>query len=109
MKPLYKSGNEIMVGLDDDFSEVCLPDGLVMIIDLERKRVIHPPWSGHKLLMKGNYDPIMTDQKNKYRQKLRRALRKRKLAEIEKQLRWPGEEAVNSLIWKPERLSRRTD
>lgn len=105
IKPLYKSDNEILVGLDDDFREVCVPDGLVMSIDLERKKVIRTPWSGQKILMEGNYSPIMLHQKNKYRQKIRKALRKRIIADIEKQLTKPPEEAVHSLIWKPERLT----
>ncbi|HDZ42177.1 MAG TPA: hypothetical protein ENH59_10955 [Bacteroidetes bacterium] len=106
IKPLYKSGNKVLVGLDEDFREVCLMDGLVMIVDLDSKVVIHPPWSGQKILMKGDYVPIMTHQKNKYRQKIRKVLRKRKIAEIEKQLRGPSEEAIDSLIWKPERFEK---
>ncbi|MDT8401093.1 MAG: hypothetical protein RQ743_05310 [Bacteroidales bacterium] len=104
IKPLYKSDNKILVGLDDDFREVCLLDGLVMIIDLDRREAVHPPWSGQKILTEGNYTPIMTHQKDKYRKKIKKAFKKRKIAEIEKQLKSPTREAIDSLIWKPERL-----
>ena len=104
IKPLYKSDSKILVGLDDDFKEVCVIDGLVICIDLENKKIVHPPWSGQKILMKGDYRPIMTHQKNIYRQKIRKALKKRIIADIEKQLKHPPLEAVGSLIWKPERL-----
>jgi hypothetical protein len=106
IKPLYESGREILVGLDDDFREVCVPDGLVMIIDLERKKVLRSPWSGQKILMTGEFTPIMMHLKNEYRKKIKKAFRKRTIAEIEKQLTNPPEEAVQSLLWKPERLAR---
>ncbi|MFO7850970.1 MAG: hypothetical protein ACQERS_14610 [Bacteroidota bacterium] len=104
IKPLYKSDNEILVGLNDDFRELCVLDGIVMSVDLEDKKIVHPPYSGQKLLMEGNYTPIMIDQKDKYRQKIKTSLKKRMIAEIEKQLEHPPQEAVDSLIWKPERL-----
>ena len=105
IKPLYKSGREILVGLDDDFSEVCVPDGLVMVIDLEGKKVVRTPWSGQRILMTGDFSPIRIARKDKYRRKIKKAFRKRKIAEMEKQLTNPAREAVESLLWKPERLS----
>lgn len=104
IKPLYKSDNEILVGLNDDFRELCVLDGIVMSVDLKDKKIVHPPCSGQKLLMEGNYTPIMVDQKDKYRQKIKKNLKKRMITDIEKQLEHPPQEAVNSLIWKPERL-----
>lgn len=104
IKPLYKSEKKIMVGLDDDFREVCVPDGLVIVIELEEKKILRSPWSGQKILMNGDFTPIMKHQKSEYRQKIRRAFRKRIIAEIEKQLKNPPEEAIESLLWKPERL-----
>ena len=104
IKPLYKSDRKILVGLDDDFSEVCVPDGLVMVIDLEGKKILNSPWSGQKILMTGDFTPIMIHQKSEYRKRIRKALRKRTIADIEKQLKNPDEEAVESLVWKPERL-----
>lgn len=105
IKPLYKSGREILVGLDDDFSEVCVPDGLVMVIDLEGKKILRTPWSGQRILMTGDFSPIRIPRKDKYRKKIKKAFRKRKVAEMEKQLTNPPREAVESLLWKPERLS----
>ncbi|MBN1387234.1 MAG: hypothetical protein JW965_02235 [Bacteroidales bacterium] len=105
IKPLYKSERVILVGLEDDFQEVCVLDGLVMSIDLRDKKIIHPPWSGQKILKEGYYTPIMIHQKNDYRQKIKQSLKRRMINDIEKQLKHPPEEAVNSLIWKPERLT----
>jgi len=104
IKPLYKSDSKIIVGLEDDFQELCVLDGLVMSIDLQDKKIVHPPWSGQKILMEGDYTPIMIHQKNDYRQKIKKSLKKKMIANIEKQLKYPPEEAVYSLIWKPDRL-----
>jgi len=104
IKPLYSSDSKVLVGLEDDFRELCVLDGLVMSIDLERKKIIREPWSGQKLLLEEDYTPILIKQKNTYRQKIRKAFRRKKIAEMEKQLRNPSEEAIKSLIWKPERL-----
>ncbi|MGM0666650.1 MAG: hypothetical protein ACQETA_04960 [Bacteroidota bacterium] len=105
IKPLYKSDRKILVGLDDDFREVCVPDGLVMVIDLERKKILRPPWSGQRILMTEDFAPIMMHQKSEYRKRIKKAFRKRTIAEIEKQLKNPPDEAVESLLWKPERLT----
>ncbi len=104
IKPLYKSDSKILVGLEDDFQELCVLDGLVMSIDLQDRKIVHPPWSGQKILMGGDYAPIMIHQKNDYRQKIKKSLKKKMIADIEKQLKHPPEEAVDSLIWKPDRL-----
>jgi hypothetical protein len=105
IKPLYRSDSKILVGLEDDFRELCVLDGIVMSIDLQDKKVIHPPWSGQKILKDGDYIPIMIHQKNDYRQKIKKSLKRKMIHDIEKQLQHPPEEAVNSLIWKPERLN----
>lgn len=105
VKPLYRNGDRILVGLYDDFSEVCVIDGLVVTVDLKKRKVLHQPWSGQKILKKEDYKPILKHQKDEYRQKIRKAFKKRKLAEIEKQLANPPRDAINSLIWKPGRLS----
>ncbi|KPK31774.1 MAG: hypothetical protein AMK70_11775 [Nitrospira bacterium SG8_35_1] len=104
IKPLYKSEREILVGLNDDFRELCVLDGLVMIVDLLERKIVHPPWSGQKILMKGDYTPIMIHQKNEFRQKIKKSLKRKMINDIENQLKHPPEEAVNSLIWKPERF-----
>lgn len=104
IKPLYKSDNVILVGLEDDFSEPCVPDGLVSAIDLGNRKVLHAPWSGQKILREGEFTPILSHQKNEYRQKMKKRLKKRAIADIEKQLKHPTREAVESLIWKPARL-----
>lgn len=104
IKPLYKSDNVVLVGLEDDFGEPCVPDGLVSAIDLGNKKVLHAPWSGQKILREGEYTPILSHQKNEFRQKIKKRLKKRLIADIEKQLDHPSQEAVDSLIWKPARL-----
>ena len=74
IKPLYKSDSKILIGLEDDFQELSVLDGLVMSIDLHNKKIVHPPWSGQKILMEGDYTPIMTHQKDDYRQKIKKSL-----------------------------------
>jgi len=107
IKPLYKSRESILlVGLEDDYRQVCVPDGLVVAIDLKNKKIIQPPWSGQKILRQGDYSPIIPQEKNSYRQKIKKSLKKRKISDIEKQLQHPPEEAVNSLIWKPRRFKK---
>lgn len=104
IKPLYISDNFILVGLEDDFSEPCVPDGLVSTLDLRKGKVLQSPWSGQKTLRQGNYIPILSHQKDEYRQKIKKKLKKRIISDIEKQLKYPPREAVDSLIWKPARL-----
>ncbi len=104
IKPLYKSNREVLVGLEDDFRELCVLDGLVISIDLKNRKIVHPPWSGQKVLLEGDYTPIMIHQKNDFRQKIKRSLKRKMINDIENQLKNPPEEAVNSLIWKPDRL-----
>lgn len=104
IKPLYKSDRVILVGLDDDFSEPCVLDGLVSAVDLDNKKILQSPRSGQKILREGNFTPILSHQKDLYRKKIKKSLKKRVIANIERQLKDPSKEAVDSLIWKPERL-----
>ncbi len=104
IKPLYKNDSEILVGLEEDFTEVCILDGLVISLDLKERKQKGKPWSGQKVLRNGKYTPILINQKNEYRQMIRKTFRKRFLADIKKQLISPPAEAVKSLIWKPDRL-----
>ncbi len=108
VKPLYKSDNLVLVGLEDDFREPCVLDGLVSVIDLRERKILQSPWSGQKILREGGFTPILFHQKDEYRKKIKKSLKKRMIADIEKQLKCPSQEAVNSLIWKPSRLVENT-
>ncbi|MDZ7738557.1 MAG: hypothetical protein U5K32_05715 [Bacteroidales bacterium] len=104
IKPLYKSDMVILVGLDDDFIEPCVLDGLVIAIDLDNKEIFQSPWSGQKILREGDFTPILSHQKDEYSKRIKKSLKKRMIADIEKKLKHPSQEAVDSLIWKPARL-----
>jgi len=104
IKPLYKSDRKILVGLEDDFRELCVLDGIVIGIDLEGRKIVQAPWSGQKILMEGGYTAILIHQKNDYRSKIKKSLKRRMIADIENQLKHPPDEAVDSLIWKSDRL-----
>lgn len=104
LKPLYKFGNIVLVGLDKDFHEVCVLDGLVIEIDLEKRQALDSPRGGLNLLKNGSYIPIRKDEKSDYIRMLQKRLKRKQLRKIEEELEYPSKEAIETLQWLPERL-----
>ena len=104
LKPLYRSENNFLVGLAADFKELCVLDGLVVEVDIDSKKIIGDPVSGFSKLQSGEYTPIRQSEKKEYSKLIERKLKKRLIRKIEEELEAPDDIALNSLIWRPDRL-----
>ena len=104
LKPLYKSQNNILIGLKSDFRELCVIDGLVVEVDIEGKRILSEPVSGLQKLKAGSYTPIRQQEKKEYARMIERKLKRKTLKKIEEKLVDPPKQSVESLAWIPERL-----
>ena len=105
LKPLYISDGIILVGLLEDFDELCVLDGLVVEIDLNKGKALSDPVSGLSLLKRKSFTPIRQHEKHDYTRMISRKLKRRTLRKIEEDLETPPESAIESLSWIPERLS----
>lgn len=105
--PLYRFESSILVGLDIDFAEPTVEDGLVVEIDLNEKQIKHQPWSGQKKLKFGYYYTVEVPDREKVLEEILNVLDKNKIIEIIDILLYPNKESVDSLIWLPERLKNR--
>ncbi len=104
IKPLYKSDNRLLVGLSKDFSELCVLDGLVVEVDLEKKTIVSGPEGGLNKLRKGSYIPIRQTEKREFIRILEKKLKRKALKRIEEDLESPSLESIGTLVWIPDRL-----
>jgi len=102
--PLYRFESSILVGLDIDFVEPTVEDGLVVEIDLKEKEIKHQPWSGQKKLKFGYYYTVEVSGREIVLEEILNALDKNKIIQIIDILLYPNKESIDSLIWLPERL-----
>lgn len=105
--PLYRFESRVLVGIEIDYVEPTVEDGLVVEIDLKNKEIEHQPWSGQKKLKFGFYYAIETKDREKVMEEITASLGKNKIIEIIDILLYPNKESVDSLIWLPERLKNR--
>ncbi len=105
--PLYRFESSILVGLDIDFAEPTVEDGLVVEIDLKEKAIKHQQWSGQKKLKFGYYYTVEVSDREIVLEEILDAVDKNKIIEIIDILLYPNKESVDSLIWLPERLKNR--
>lgn len=104
IKPLYRSENRLLVGLSKDFTELCVIDGLVVEIDLDKKKVISSPEGGLQKLRGGTYIPIRQNEKKEYCKILLKRIRRKALKRVEEELESPPQDSIKTLVWIPERL-----
>ena len=104
LKALYKAENIILIGLKSDFQELCVLDGLVIEVDLEKRKIISEPVSGLKKLKTGSYIPIRQYEKKEYSRIIELKLKKKLIRKIEETLIEPPRESIDSLTWIPDRL-----
>lgn len=104
LKPLYRTDSRILIGLESDFTELCVLDGLVVEIDLEGKKVLGDPVSGLKKLKTGSYTPIRQSEKRDYSRLVERKLKKKLIRKIRETLEVPPKASIESLVWIPDRL-----
>jgi hypothetical protein len=101
--PLYKNGNEILVGLEMDYPQV-VNDGLVLLIDIENKKIIGQPWSGQKIIKHGYWNAIEENERVPIIKEIYQAMGNLKINEIIDILLNPPKSSIESLAWKPERI-----
>lgn len=101
--PLYRFENLFLVGLNLDYQGENISDGLVAEIDI-RRRKINTVWSGQKMLKFGTYFPIDMSERMSIYDLIKSELGEELINEIENILLLPSKEAIDSLIWIPERL-----
>jgi hypothetical protein len=106
--PLYRLGSLILVGLDIDFIDSTIEDGLVVEIYIGEKAIKVQPWSIQKMLKFGYYYPIPSTDRVKVMEEITFALNKNKIIEIIDILFYPSVQSVESLIWRPARLKDNT-
>jgi len=104
IKPLYKSDNLLLVGLSKDFSELCVLDGLVVEVDLLKKKIISGPEGGLNKLRKGAYTAIRQAEKREFTKILVKNLKKKAIKKIEQDLESPSKASIETLVWIPDRL-----
>ncbi len=104
--PLYRFENLFLVGLKTDFQDEKIHDGLVIEIDLKRRKIKNSPWSGQKMLKFGYYYPISKSEISSTYELIISEMGEEFIDEIERKLLFPSKEAIESLIWIPERLKK---
>jgi hypothetical protein len=102
--PLYRYENIFLVGLESDSHDEKNLDGLVSKIDLKRKKIEYPAWSIQKMLKFGYYFPIPASERQSMYDLIINELGEDLVNQIEDKLLFPSQEAIDSLIWVPERL-----
>jgi len=101
--PLYRRHNDILIGLTEDYPTV-VDDGLVLMIDLEKKEIIGQPTSGQRIIKHGYWDAIEGNEKQKVLKQIYESFGSLRVNEIIDLLLSPPKDSVQSLLWKPERL-----
>lgn len=106
LTPLYKYKSRLLIGFKDDYIQSNVNDGLVLEIDIEEKRIVNKPWSGQKKLKFGYYYPVQEEEKQELMITIQEAFDEFVIIEMIDLLFNPSEEAIESLIWLPERLKK---
>ena len=101
--PLYRRHNDILIGLTEDYSTV-VDDGLVVMIDLEKKEIIGQPTSGQRIIKHGYWDAIEVNERQQVLKQVYESFGALRVNEIMDLLLNPPMESIESLLWKPERL-----
>jgi hypothetical protein len=101
--PLYRRGNDILVGLTEDYPEV-VDDGLALMVNLVKKEIIGQPFSGQRIVKHGYWEAIKEDKRQQVLKQLFESFGSVRVNEIMDLLLNPPKESIQSLLWKPERL-----
>lgn len=94
--PLYRRGDDILIGLAQDYLQI-VDDGLVVMIDIEKKKIIGQPWSGQKIIKHGEWDAIEDNRRDLMIKEIYKALGILKINEIIDLLLNPPKSSIESL------------
>ena len=102
--PLYRYKDLFLIGLESDYQDEMINDGLVAEIDLRKKKMVNTPWSVQKMLKFGYYFSISKNERNSIYDLIKTELGEEVIDQIENMLLFHSQKAIDSLIWIPERL-----
>lgn len=92
-----------MIGLTEDYPEV-VDDGLVVMVDLDKKRIVGQPFSGQRIIKHGYWDAIKEEERQLVLKQVYGSFGALRVNEIIDLLLNPPKESIQSLLWKPDRL-----
>jgi hypothetical protein len=101
--PLYRRFNDILIGLAEDYPEV-VEDGLVVMVDLEKREIVGQPTSGQRIIKHGYWDAIEVNERQQVLKQVYESFGVLRVNEIIDLLLNPPKGSIQSLLWKPERL-----
>ncbi len=100
---LYRRFNNILIGLTEDYPEVA-EDGLVVMVDLDKKQIIGNQFSCQRIIKHGYWDWIEVNERQQVLKQVYESFGALRVNEIIDLLLNPPIESIQSLLWKPERL-----
>jgi len=101
--PLFRRENDILIGLTEDYPEVA-DDGLVVMVDLDKKQIIGHQFSYQRIIKHGYWDWIEVDERQQVLKQVYESFGVLRVNEIIDLLLNPPMESIQSLLWKPDRL-----
>ena len=102
---MYRRHNDILIGLTEDYLDV-VEDGLVLLVDLEKREIVGQPSSGQRIIKHGYWDPIERDKRQLVLNQLYESFGSLRVNEIIDLLLNPPMDSIQSLLWKPERFKK---
>lgn len=106
LKPLYRIGDSILIGLKVDYQAELVKDGVVLHIDLANKEIVNTPWSGQKMLKSGYYEALNDHESYNVMNEILNTFNENQIIEMKDLLLNPSKEVIESLIWVPDRLKK---
>jgi hypothetical protein len=101
--PLYRRFNDILIGLTEDYPEEA-DDGLVVMVDLDKKQIIGHQVSYQRIIKHGYWDWIEVNQRQQVLKQVYESFGAMRVNEIIDLLLNPPMKSIQSLLWKPDRL-----
>lgn len=101
--PLYRRFNDVLLGLTEDYPEVA-DDGLVVMVDLDKRKIVGQPFSGQRIIKHGYWDEIEENERQLVLKQVYESFGALRVNEIIDLLLNPPKESIQSLLWKPDRL-----
>ncbi len=106
--PLYRRLNDILIGLTEDYPEEA-DDGLVVMVDLDKNRIIGHQFSYQRIIKHGYWDAIEVNERQQVLKQVYESFGALRVNEIIDLLLNPPMESIQSLLLKPEGLREKRD
>ena len=106
--PLYRRLNDILIGLTEDYPEEA-DDGLVVMVDLDKNRIIGHQFSYQRIIKHGYWHAIEVNERQQVLKQVYESFGALRVNEIIDLLLNPPMESIQSLLLKPEGLREKRD